>query len=286
MSTLSSVPAWTRSSARFVIAACVLLLQGPAAAQTTVTWFSGGSAFAPPVVNREEATVGIVQHFGDSRLDVAVGNAFDVIRWSTPDRVFAWGPDLFIFAMSRNISGFRLKIAAADGYFGMHFSMTVQNGWQFRFRVLHFSAHLVDGLYDLESQTWLDGKEPFPFSRNFGELMAAREWTAGPLAGRFWSALSGSVFTKPDEIQPWSGNAGIEAFTCANPHFYAAYQCGLLGVPEYSATHSVHVGVKFGDWYGSGLRLFVQALSGLEPFGEYYSSRARYVGIGFAFDYW
>ncbi len=132
---------------------------------------------------------------------------------------FAWGPDLFIFAMSRNISGFRLKIAAADGYFGMHFSMTVQDGWQFRFRVLHFSAHLVDGLYDLESGTWLDGKEPFPFSRNFGELMAAHGWTAGPLAGRFWSSLAGSVFTKPDEIQPWSGNAGIEAFTLRGSPF-------------------------------------------------------------------
>jgi len=48
----------------------------------------------------------------------------------------------------------------------------------------------------------------------------------------------------------------------------------------------MQMGVKFGEWYGSGLRLFVQALSGLEPFGEYYSTRARYVGVGFAFDYW
>jgi hypothetical protein len=237
-------------------------------------------------VNREEAVLGIVQHFGGSRLDVAVGNAFDAVRWVGPDRVFSWGPDLFIFAMSRNISGFRLKIAAADGYFGMHFSMAERDGWQLRFRALHYSAHLVDGLYDPETLRWMNGKEPFPFSRNFGELLAARPWSAGPVSGRVWGAVSGSIFTKPAEIRPWSGLAGIEAWTPGTPHVYAAYQLGVLGVPEYAATHSAQAGVKFGTWTGPGLRLFVQALSGLEPFGEYYSSRARYMGIGFAFDYW
>jgi hypothetical protein len=132
----------------------------------------------------------------------------------------------------------------------------------------------------------MDGKEPFPFSRNYGELTAARRWTAGSLCGRAWLMVSGSVFTKPHEIRPFAGNAGVEAWTPGSSHFYAGYQCGVLGVPRYTATHLAQAGVKFGEWYGTGVRIFLQASSGLETFGEFYSSRLRYAGIGFAFDYW
>ena len=241
---------------------------------------------APLFANREEPTVGIVQHLGATRLDVGIGNAMDIVSWEGTDNTLGCGIDFFAYALAENISGYQLKIAAADGFFGLHVSFSASDSWQLRFRALHFSAHLVDGLYDPEGNTWKGGKEPIPFSRNFGEVVVAHLWGNTVLKGRVYAGFAVAPWVKPVAIRSWSCLAGVELHGSVEGQPYLAYNISLLGVPSYIATNTVQAGVKFGTWYGKGLRLFVTYQNGLDPFGQYYDVRVNYAGVGFCFDFW
>jgi hypothetical protein len=259
-----------------------------AAAQDSiqVVTFPHGLIFPPLTANREEAAVGIDQHFGSSRLDVSIGNSLDVVRWVRQEFTIAWGADFFAFALANDYRGYRLKIDAADGFFGMHASLYSASGWQLRFRVLHFSAHLVDGHYDVSTDTWRNNVKPFPFSRNFGEMVAARTYQLGSFGGRGYAGFTYAPIVRPRSIRACSLLGGLELHTETSPHWYGAVHFSLFGIPSYVATWTMQGGVKFGRWNTSGIRLFVACTTGLDPFGEYYNARLQSASVGFAFDFW
>jgi hypothetical protein len=229
--------------------------------------------------------MGIAQEVGNSRMKVAIGNALDAYerRWGSDTlRVSAL---FFAYALANDHRGYRLKIDAADGFFGLGVSLHGASPWSFRFRILHLSAHMVDGHYNDELVMWRDGKEPFPFSRNYGELVAAHQCRLGGWILRPYAGFTYSPIVKPVAINKWTFLGGWEVHGPGSTHVYGAHHFLLMGTPAFIGSNTIEAGVKFGAWNARGVRLFVSYQNGWDNFGEYYNVRREAVAGGFAFDF-
>ncbi len=267
---------------------CVLLTFGSAAAQDGTSgsrWFPSGTGFTPFFANHEEPRVGIAQEIGNSRMKVAIGNALDAYehRWASDTmRVSAL---FFAYALANDHRGYRLKIDAADGFFGLGVSLHGASPWSYRFRFLHFSAHMVDGHYYDEMKMWRDGKDPFPFSRNYAEVVVAYQHHMGAWLIRPYAGITYAPIVKPVAIRKWTMLAGWEVHGPGSTHVYGAHHFTLMGTPAVIGSNAVEAGVKFGPWNGKGARLFLSYQNGWDNFGEYYNIRREAVAVGFAFDW-
>jgi hypothetical protein len=271
-----------RSVLLFVLLVC---LAGTAGASGT-RWFPGGTTFLPPLANPEEARVSAQQDVGSSRLRVGLGNVLDLVRITGAGGTeFSLGFDAYAYALSNTISGARLKIDLVDGSFGVHATWTDSTALSWRLRALHISAHVADGTFDRQAGVWLPGRTPIPFSRNFFELTAAYAVTE-PLVVRPYGMISAAWFNNPGEIRTMAFGIGSDVIFPLAPSPYASVHFALLGVPDYAGTVTAEAGVRFGDWRGHGLRLYLAFASGLEPYGQIYTTRVTSWSIGVAFDFW
>lgn len=267
---------------------CTLLAICPAMAQEITsgsTWFPEGRGFTPFAANHEEPRMGIAQEVGNSRMKVAIGNALDIYQYRSGTDTFRVAALFFAYALANDHRGYRLKIDAADGYFGIGFTLQTASPWSFRFRALHLSAHMVDGHYNDELVMWRDGRDPFPFSRNYGEVVAAYLAPMGAWVFRPYAGFSYAPIVKPVVIRKWTMLAGAEVHGTGSTHVYGAYHFTLMGTPEVIGSNSIEIGVKFGRWNARGARLFLSYQNGWDNFGEYYNVRREAVAGGFAFDF-
>jgi len=261
----------------------------PLVAQTDssrFSYFPNDILFVPFLANHEEPRMGMQQELGSSRLTVGVGNMLDLVQYATDHDTLRLGAEFFTYSLANDFKDIRLKIDAADGFLGVRFTYTNGSPWSFRFRAIHLSAHLVDGHYDPDAKQWKDGREPLPFSRNYGELAAAYTGSVGNFPVRLYAGVSQAVFVKPEDIRRAAGLLGVEVRTHGSVPFYLAYNFTLLGVPRHNGSNTIETGIKLGPWSGRGARLFVLYYNGLDIFGEYYKDRREMISIGFAFDFW
>lgn len=261
----------------------------PARAQTDSShspFFPERLAVPPFVANNEEARLGFVQELGSSRLKIGIGASLDVVEFASAGDTIRWGADLCAYALSNTFSGVLFKIAAADGLFGMHATYTNGSAWSFRFRAIHLSGHLVDGNYSAEAKAWYGGREPFNFTRNYGELVAAFSGSIQRTSIRVYTGVSYAVWVRPTAIRPLSTVHGVEVRFPGSPAAYVAYNLTMLGIPAFAGSNTIEAGVKLGSREGRGVRLFLSYYAGLETFGAFYNERREYVGAGFGFDVW
>lgn len=249
------------------------------------TWFPEGRGFTTLTANHEEPRMGIAQEVGNSRMNVAIGNGLDLYQYRSGTDTFRVAALFFAYALANDHRGYRLKIDAADGYFGIGFSLQTASPWSFRVRVLHLSAHMVDGHYNDELEMWRDGKDPFPFSRNYGEVVAAYQYPVERWLLRPYAGFSYAPIVKPVAIRKWTMLAGAEVHGPGSTHAYGAYHFTLMGTPEVIGSNTIEIGVKFGAWNARGARVFVSYQNGWDTFGEYYNVRREAVAGGFAFDF-
>ncbi len=274
---------------RFMLPLLVMLLPATLAAQVDTsrwTWFPDRVLFTPLVASHEEPWMGIGQEIGSSRMNVGIGNSVEALEYSTGHDTVRASVLFFASALANDYRGYRLKIDAADGTFGLGFSYHNGSPFSVRFRALHLSAHLVDGHYNDDTGVWRDGKTPFPFSRNYGELIAAYQMQPGPFELRLYGGTSYAPIVKPAQIRAWTGILGWEIRTHGRPHWYLAHHFFLMGTPVTIGTNTVAAGLKFGYWRERGFRLFIAYKSGWDSYGEYYNVRRESVSAGFAFDFW
>jgi hypothetical protein len=267
---------------------CIVLALGSANAQTGpsgASWFPSRTLFMPLFANHEEPRIGITQEIGNSRMKVAIGNALDVYEYRSGTDTLRASALFFAYALANDHQGYRLKIDAADGFFGIGFSYTMASPWSVRLRILHLSAHLVDGHYNDEQEQWRDGKLPFPFSRNYGELIAACQYDASGYTLRPYAGVAYAAIVKPAAIRKWTAIAGWEVHGPGTAHLYVAHHFTLMGTPTVIGSNTVEAGIKFGGWNARGLRLFLSYQNGWDNFGEYYNVRREAVAGGFAFDF-
>ncbi len=241
----------------------------------------------PPFVsNHEETRLGLEQELGSSRLRIGIGGSLDLLEFTSASDTIRIGADLCAYALSSTISGVLFKIAAADGLFAMHLTYTNGSPWSFRFRAIHLSGHMVDGNYNTAARAWYDGREPFNFTRNYGELVAARSGFLGSSTYRAYTGVSYAIWVRPTAIRTVSSLHGIEMRFPGNPAVYVAYNLTLLGIPAVVGSNTIEAGVKLGAWGGRGVRLYIRYYAGLETFGAFYNERREFIGAGFGFDIW
>jgi len=262
--------------------------------------FLPGTALVPALIaHPQEARVGVRKEAGSSRLKLDIGTSMDIVTVSLGggDTHITAGIDFFTYALTTSSEGLRLQVDAVDGFFGGHVACSMKNSaarYDLRLRLLHLSAHMVDGHYDIPRNDWKDGRAPLPFTRDFGELVAG---IRGPLAGiscRFYSGFSYATLVRPTTIRRFATLHGLELSSPAllprmldrETPVYLAVHLAMAGTPRYAGTTSVEAGMKFGAMYGRGVRIYASYTAGPEVFSQYYDLRSRIWGVGFAFDAW
>lgn len=262
--------------------------------------FLPGKLDLPPLTaSYQEPRVGLRKEIATSKLKVDIGAALDVLEFrpssDSTDRI-RFGIDFFTYALSTNSEGLRLQIDAVDGYFGGHVSYvhdrTAASRFALRLRLLHLSAHFLDGHFSNVTQTWKDNRAPIPFTRDFGELVGSNDFQLGKIIGKVYGGFSYATLVRPTNIKRIEVLAGFELHATTNMVFdkpfnlYLADHLGLRGIPAYIGTNNLEFGVKLGEWYSSGLKIYFSYYNGLEVFSQYYDVRREHWGIGFAFDFW
>jgi hypothetical protein len=228
------------------------------------------------------------------RLDIGVGTdlcGFDIDR----DKSLRLGASLFTYALTTSNEGLRLQVDAVDGFFGGYLTFlrsTDSSDLFVRFRILHRSAHFVDGHIDNGTGRWEAGRGPVPYSKDFGELVASYEWDAFRGRLRLYSGVSYATLVRPDDLRKLGSLHGIEWHTDDSSlavwdrpvNVYGAYHFVLEGIPTYVGNNTLELGVRFGSWKETGIRLFLSYRAGMEVFGQYYDRRREYLNVGFSID--
>ncbi|RMD50542.1 MAG: hypothetical protein D6830_02395, partial [Ignavibacteria bacterium] len=210
--------------------------------------------------------------------------------------VLTFGMEFMAYALATDYNGLHLQIDAIDGFFGgsATFSHEQNNGKNFvRLRIIHNSAHLVDGHYDLSKDKWIDGIKPIPFTRDFGELLFAKEIDWNVYRLRVYAGPTYSTLVRPQVIKKWSGSFGFEfanskwlgKFWGHPVNTFIALHSFMMGTPKYSLTTNYMLGVKFGEWNGKGVIFYISHYIGNNIFSEYYYNRISKTGIGFFVDF-
>jgi hypothetical protein len=257
-----------------------------------------GTSFIPLVASYQEPHTGLRKEFGSSRMKLDIGTTLDLLAYQFQGPEVSdirIGADLFAYGLTTSSQGLRLQIDAVDGLFGGHIVFrhgSERSLFALRLRVLHHSAHFVDGHYDLDSESWKGGRAPNPYTRDFGELVLAHRWGFPRISLRLYGGVSYATLVRPEEVRRWAGQAGIELQygvpgdgVWGRPFsIYIADHFSLNGVPAYRGSNNLEGGIKFGRWEGPGLRLYINYHSGLEPFGQYFDIFRQHWGAGFALD--
>jgi len=259
--------------------------------------FPEGQNFVPLKANHQEARLGILYYPENGYLKVDIGNSSDLfaISFSDNDKL-TLAIDFMAYGLSTNYAGKRLQIAVLDGFFGGHAAYRLSfddRNVLMRFRIIHNSAHFVDGLWDNGTNDWIGEDEPIPFTQDFGELTVADEHILNFGVLKYYGSIKYATFVRPAELEKWSFNAGIEISSdkifgsvLQNPvNFFFASHNVFAGKPKYKLSTNNLLGVKFGEWYGKGLVLYLSYYYGNHKFSEYYFKRVSQFGIGFNVDF-
>ncbi len=264
----------------------------------TFTLLPGKVLFTPLVASAQEPRTGLRKEIGSSRMKLDIGTTMDILQVNTSDEhVLRLGIDFFTYALSTSNNGLRLQIAAVDGFFGGHITWSPPEditGIRLRLRLLHVSAHLIDGSYDTDTGSWRNNRSPIPYTRDFGELIVAYSDLSNPVHFRLYAGFSYASLVRPSEIKRVGLLTGVEAHTTDYPGLvlgtpgatYIAYHLLLSGSPAYTAHHSIEAGIRIGPWTTNGIRVFLSYDQGPEVFSQFYDLRRTSWGGGFAFDFW
>ncbi len=259
--------------------------------------FPKGQNFMPLKASHQEARMGILYYPSNGYLKVDIGNSSDLfaISFQKNDKL-TLAIDFMAYALSTNYAGKRLQIAVLDGFFGGHTAYRLSYNKRnilMRFRIIHNSAHFVDGLWDVATDDWIGEDRPIPFTQDFGELTIADEHFLNFGNLKYYGSIAYATMVRPGELEKWFFNAGLEVNSdeifgkvLQKPVnlFFASHNV-FAGKPNYRLSTNNILGIKFGEWNGKGLQLFFSYYYGNHKFSEYYFKRVSQFGIGFTIDF-
>ncbi len=254
--------------------------------------------FMPLKANHLEAKMGILYYPDNGHLKVDIGNSMDLLSFCfSDDMKINVGIDFFAYALSTNYAGRRLQIDALDGFFGGHasFEKRYNDNERFltRFRIVHNSAHFVDGHWIPETNSWIKDVKPIPFTQDFGEFTFAYEKRYNSMVVMPYAGIGYSTLVRPSLIEKYWFTAGAEistnkifgkAFEKETNLFFAGH-FKYSGMPDYKGSINTMLGVKFGDWFDEGIIFYTSYYYGYNMFSEYYYRRNAKFAIGFQVDF-
>ena len=262
------------------------------------TFLPSGLNFLPLKANNQEARLGVLYYTSTTNLKVDIGNMVDLLSFEHNDSQtrFTAGIEFMAYAFSKSYAGKRLQISAVDGFFGGNISFSklfVKNKLLARFRIIHNSAHLVDGSYDTDTDTWIDGKDPIPFTKDFGEITIAHQINLEMLLVKYYGGLSYATLVRPVELKKYNFHAGFEfAFPNVlgqvfehNTNLFLAEHFFLDGSTKYFGSNQLMAGIKFGDWDKKGIVIYTSYYTGRDMFSSYFDKKISKFGVGFFVDF-
>jgi hypothetical protein len=262
------------------------------------TFLPGGLNFMPLKANNQEARLGVLYYTSTTNLKVDIGNMVDLLSYETEDLKsrFAAGIEFMAYAFSESYAGKRLQISAVDGFFGGNITYSNQcetNKLLARFRIIHNSAHLVDGSYDADSDTWIDGEEPVPYTKDFFEITAAHQIYFDAALLKYYGGLSYATLVRPDDLKRYNFHVGLE-FAAINLlgkvfdkdlNIFLADHFFLDGTEKYFGNNQIMGGIKFGGWDNKGIVVYASYYAGRDIFSSHYDSKISKFGVGFSVDF-
>ncbi len=196
----------------------VLLLTANNQAQEDKIQFEflpSGLNFAPLKANIQEAKIGVLFFPDNKNLKVDMGNNTDLVKLKLSDDniSLAAGIEFMGYALSTDYKEYRLQIDALDGFFGGNVTFKKKlkgSEVDLRLRIIHNSAHLVDGHYDFIEKFWINNDSSIHYTRNFLELTAAHQINTNFGCFKYYGGGSYSFFVRPSNIKRVISFAGFE----------------------------------------------------------------------------
>lgn len=265
---------------------------------SSTRFFPAEFNFKPLLADHKEAKLGILYYTASTNLKVDVGYAADIIQFVLPsDKIkLSVGIEFLAYALSTSYEGKRLQIDAVDGLFGGYVSVVKEypaHKIMARLKIIHNSAHLVDGHYDNTAKKWLNNYEPIPFTRDYGELTVANELLFTSSRLRYYGGITYAALIRPDYQKRWNFSLGIEnsyenlfgKFFGEDENIYFAHHFYLNGTRVYEGNNHSAAGIKIGDWYGRGISFYISYFKGFDIFNSYYTFKREKFGVGFKIDF-
>jgi hypothetical protein len=255
-----------------------------------------GLNFMPLKANNQEARLGVLYYTYTTNLKVDIGNSVDLLSFESDDSRITAGVEFMAYAFSKSYAGKRLQISAVDGFFGGNISFSKhfeQSKLLARFRIIHNSAHLVDGNFDTDNNIWIDGQSPIPFTKDFGEVTIAQQIYYNELILKYYGGVSYASLIRPENLKRFNYHIGFE-FALKNilgklfehdNNLFLAEHFFLDGTNKYFGNQQLMAGIKFGDWDKKGIVLYTSYYSGRDVFSSFYDRRISKFGIGFFVDF-
>ena len=142
-------------------------------------------------------------------------------------------------------------------------------------------------------KSWIDNKEPIPFTQDFGELTLLHTITEVFGGLRYYGGIAYATLVRPTDVQRFSYFAGFEVTfdkifgsVFQQPtNVYCSYHISLTGIPTYSSSHQFQCGIKFGKWLEKGTTIYLAYYTGRHIFAEYFDKRLSIMGVGFTVDF-
>jgi hypothetical protein len=256
--------------------------------QTTCKWFPSDLNIQPFTANFLEPRTGFMFALEENQLQLNIGTSRDVVLLISGTETISFGADFFTFTRLKSESNFKFPVETIDYLFGVNagykmIDSTKELGVRFRFS--HISAHLVDGRYDELLGEWIEGRDPFTFSKEFIELFPYYRINGF----RIYLGLTYIISMTPSIINKGIYQAGFDYYILLLSNGFVtpfvAFDFKLSGIDNtYSGNNIIKAGVKFGNPFARGFSILFAYFSGKSVHGEFFDLNEKYFSIGFNLD--
>ncbi len=236
--------------------------------------------FKPLVGNTFESRVGTIYNINDDRLRLDIGNSIDLSTLhKTDSNEIRLGGDFFTYTRLRSAGHFKFPVEASDYFFGANASgKTYLYGltFEWRVRLAHISAHLVDG-YANDSVLL---QRPFSYSREFIDAVGAVRYKNV----RFYLGTTYIFSTLPKNLGKWVPQFGFDGEYKFWRNLYLSYGYDykisrIKKITKLNATGQL--GVIFKSTMKTGIGFYLYNHQGWNEHGMFYDKNLNYSGLGF-----
>ncbi len=240
---------------------------------------SNGLNFRSLVASFYEPKMGVMKYFDKNSLKVDIGNSVDLIEVEHDKNRITVGVDFFAYVLVNNHGFLILRVEALDGFFGGNMSFKNDN-LSVRLRILHRSAHLVDEYGEIN-------KKPFPFTREFSDLIFA--FNNGKY--RLYCGASYVFRTKPSDVERFYLQSGFEFFkkVFQDINFIQSPLTLIFAVDikfwDKIYGSNLTSGFKLGNWNSKGIFLYFVYYYGFDIYGQYFNLNRKFGGVGCYFEF-
>ncbi len=253
--------------------------------QQTKEWFPAELNIPPFTSNLLEPRNGFMFALGEDWLRLDIGTSRDILRLKSGEETISFGVDLFTFTRLRSNDNFKFPVETIDFFFGINAGFNKHDSLKecgLRIRFSHLSAHFVDGRYDEHSSQWVNGRDPFTFSKEFIEFFPYYR-----ISGfRVYLGLTYIFHIIPEIINKGIYQFGFDyyilSFSNGSITPFVAYDFKLNGINDtYFGNNIAKLGVKFGSPLSRGFSILISYISGKSIHGELFDLTENYLNIGF-----